>query len=276
MKRIFKLASILGLGGLVAGCNSFLDKEPDNRASIDNLDKVSALLVSAYPNRTNMSLLDPRCDYIVDMGATLDGSQPSSSFDFVVSGFMWDEYTRSESSNDTYEQYWTSVYEAISAANHALAAIETLPTSEQANAGKQRAEALMTRAYNHFTLLTMYANMFDSKFADVNTNMNPGVPYVTEPEDVVICLQSNDQVINVYSGIERYIRHIGNSQPDTDTDSFWANGNDFAGKYLILFDVRGNLSVDNGDRSGAYPFFTLPVVSKLKFTAPTIKDSGTY
>ena len=161
MKRIFKLASILGLGGLVAGCNSFLDKEPDNRASIDNLDKVSALLVSAYPNRTNMSLLDPRCDYIVDMGATLDGSQPAATFDFVVSGFMWDEYTRTESSNDTYEQYWTSVYEAISAANHALAAIETLPTSEQANAGKQRAEALMTRAYNHFTLLTMYANMFD-------------------------------------------------------------------------------------------------------------------
>ena len=92
----------------------------------------------------------------------------------------------------------------------------------------------------------------------------------------LICLQSNDQVIKVYSGIERYIRHIGNSQPDTDTDSFWANGSDFAGKYLILFDVRGNLSVDNGDRSGAYPFFTLPVVSKLKFTAPTIKDSGTY
>ena len=81
MKRIFKLASILGLGGLVAGCNSFLDKEPDNRASIDNLDKVSALLVSAYPNRTNMSLLDPRCDYIVDMGATLDGSQPAATFD---------------------------------------------------------------------------------------------------------------------------------------------------------------------------------------------------
>ena len=72
MKRIFKLASILGLGGLVAGCNSFLDKEPDNRASIDNLDKVSALLVSAYPNRTNMSLLDPRCGYIVGMGATVD------------------------------------------------------------------------------------------------------------------------------------------------------------------------------------------------------------
>lgn len=39
MKRIFKLASILGLGGLVAGCNSFLDKEPDNRASIDNLTR---------------------------------------------------------------------------------------------------------------------------------------------------------------------------------------------------------------------------------------------
>ena len=76
MKRIFKLASILGLGGLVAGCNSFLDKEPDNRASIDNLDKVSALLVSAYPNRTNMSLLDPRCDYIVDMGATSNTGRP--------------------------------------------------------------------------------------------------------------------------------------------------------------------------------------------------------
>ena len=149
------------------------------------------------------------------MGATLDGSQPAATFDFVVSGFMWDEYTRTESSNDTYEQYWTSVYEAISAANHALAAIETLPTSEQANAGKQRAEALMTRAYNHFTLLTMYANMFDSKFADVNTNMNPGVPYVTEPEDVVIKYYDRGTVAGTLEKIKndfnQAIRDIGGS-----------------------------------------------------------------
>ena len=278
MKRIFKLASILGLGGLVAGCNSFLDKEPDNRASIDNLDKVSALLVSAYPSRTNMSLLDPRCDYIVDMGATLDGSQPSSSFDFVVSGFMWDEYTRTESSNDTYEQYWTSVYEAISAANHALAAIETLPTSEQANAGKQRAEALMTRAYNHFTLLTMYANMFDSKFADVNTNMNPGVPYVTEPEDVVIKYYDRGTVAGTLEKIKndfnQAIRDIGGSA-------------DYAQpKYHFTLDAANafgaRMALYTGDYGAVIAFANalgLPTASKLNEMTedgePVKNDDGT-
>lgn len=180
MKKSLLYSSIVGLGLLASGCNDFLDKNPDNRSDITDKTKVDALLVSAYNTKTNMTLLSPRCDYMTDNGATFRGSQPSATFDYVLSGFLWDEYTKTESGNDSYEQFWTGSYQAIAAANQALASIE------QIGGGKEyasaRAEALICRAYNHFTLLTMFSNMFDRD----NMSSNLGIPYVKEPENVVI------------------------------------------------------------------------------------------
>mgnify|MGYP005754203721 CR=1 FL=1 len=179
MKKILIYAVLFGCAGM-AGCNDFLDKVPDNRTTIDSKDKVAALLVSAYPTSTYMTLLEPRCDQYVDLGVTMDGSQPLPAMDNIVSGFMWDEYTRTESGNDTYEQYWTACYAAIAAANHALEAIDRLP--DPAAAVQERGEALIARSFNHFCLLSMYSDLFDR----TNEAVNPGIPYVDQPEDIVI------------------------------------------------------------------------------------------
>ena len=48
MKKIIIL--LLIITGFTS-CSDFLDTVPDNRTQIDNLDKVKALLVSAYPTR---------------------------------------------------------------------------------------------------------------------------------------------------------------------------------------------------------------------------------
>ena len=180
MKRIIVIFLVtLGLA-LSAGCSEFLDTVPDNRTTIDTPKKISQLLATAYPDRTYMTLIEHRCDGYTDFGSTFQGMQPDAAFDNVVSAFLWDEFTRSESGNDTNEQYWTSAYNAIAVANHALEAIEQLP--DPGAASLQKGEALLARAYAHFCLLTLFADFFDTN----NLAANPGIPYVTEPETVVI------------------------------------------------------------------------------------------
>ena len=180
MKRIIEIFLVtLGLA-LSAGCSEFLDTVPDNRTTIDTPKKISQLLATAYPDRTYMTLIEHRCDGYTDFGSTFQGMQPDAAFDNVVSAFLWDEFTRSESGNDTNEQYWTSAYNAIAVANHALEAIEQLP--DPGAASLQKGEALLARAYAHFCLLTLFADFFDTN----NLAANPGIPYVTEPETVVI------------------------------------------------------------------------------------------
>lgn len=105
MKRIIEIFLVtLGLA-LSAGCSEFLDTVPDNRTTIDTPKKISQLLATAYPDRTYMTLIEHRCDGYTDFGSTFQGMQPDAAFDNVVSAFLWDEFTRSESGNDTNEQY---------------------------------------------------------------------------------------------------------------------------------------------------------------------------
>ena len=54
MKKIYYILFLLAL----AGCDSFLDKMPDNRTEIDNQQKIRALLTSAYPATDYMLLTE--------------------------------------------------------------------------------------------------------------------------------------------------------------------------------------------------------------------------
>lgn len=206
--KILYLVLSLSLAGL-AGCNDFLDVVPDNRTTIDTPEKISRLLGTAYSDRTYMTLLEHRCDGYTDFGSTFLGAQPDAAFDNVISGFLWDEFTRSESGNDSYEQYWTASYKAIAVANHALEAIGQLP--DPSVASEQRGEALVARAYAHFCLLSMFANLFDTN----NMDNDPGIPYVTEPETVVIQRYDRETVAatleHIRTDLEEGLKLIGNA-----------------------------------------------------------------
>lgn len=158
-------------------CSEFLDEVPDNRTEIDNMDKVKALLVSAYPTIFHETL-EFRCDGIVDHRATYDGTQPDGGFDYIRNAFFWEEYPKIEMDVDD-QHYWYGCYSAIASANHALAAIEKMGNPKGCEIWI--AEARLCRAYAHFMLLTLFSDFFDEN----NRSTNPGIPYVTEPEEVV-------------------------------------------------------------------------------------------
>ncbi len=170
------------------GCNKFLEKEPDNRAKLNSPEKVSQLLATAYPQANYQSFAESISDNVRDKGA--------GQIEFTNRDPYFFEDTR-DNQQDSPEFYWNACYTAIAAANQALEAITQAP--DQANYSTQKGEALLARAYAHFMLVTFF-----SKFYDPATAASAlGIPYVTEPETIVVKTYERKTVAYVYEMIEK-------------------------------------------------------------------------
>ena len=189
MRKI--IIALIASTGVLSGCSDFLGTDPDNRSYIDTPEKVSALLVSAYPSSTFYSVVDARCDGFVDYGTAIAGV--NSLFTYQEDAFRWREYSLAgEGAWDGYEPYWSAAYEAVAAANHALEAIDELEKThgQTTQLEHSRGEALLCRAYAHFCLLSLYSDFFDLD----NMASNPGIPYATDPEKTTYAEYSRETV----------------------------------------------------------------------------------
>ena len=183
------ISSITCLLLIVAtGCNKYLEKEPDNRAQLNTPEKVSQLLTGAYPQASYMSFAESISDNVSDKGAGVIELNNRDPYFF--------EDTK-DNQQDSPEFYWNGCYNAIAAANLALQAIEKAPDSARYRA--QKGEALVARAYAHF----MLANFFSKFYDPATAASDPGVPYVTEVENVVIKQYERRTVAYVYEMIEK-------------------------------------------------------------------------
>jgi len=173
----------------LAGCDDFLSKEPDNRASLDSQEKISELLVTAYPEANYMLFCEAMSDNVED--------NPSAAQDPVnADPYFWRDGTTT--AQDSPENYWNGCYTAIAAANHALEYIDKSGAPEQFTA--QRGEALVARAYSHFMLAVLFAQTYTGTAAD---EAHPGIPYVTDPEKVSFKDYDRGTVKSVYEQIEK-------------------------------------------------------------------------
>ncbi|MDI3321883.1 RagB/SusD family nutrient uptake outer membrane protein [Pinibacter soli] len=187
MKKL-SIYAIAGVLMVTAGCSKFLAKAPDNRTTLDTPEKVSQLLATAYPQANYMAFTESISDNVTDKG---QGSADHTTMDPY--------YFRDVQDNqqDSPEFYWNACYAAIAAANHAYAAC--VAATDPQNYIHQKGEALVARAYSHFMLTTLFAKRYDAK----GTNTTPGVPYVTEPEEVVIKQYDRKTVAYDYEMIEK-------------------------------------------------------------------------
>jgi hypothetical protein len=99
---------------------------------------------------------------------------------------------------DSPHYFWLRTYGAISAANHALAAIEKLG-NEDGSLNHHVGEALLARAYGHFMLVNVFSQHYSSGSSDL------GIPYIEKPETTVNPQYSRGTVAEVYAKIERDI-----------------------------------------------------------------------
>lgn len=177
---------------IVSGCQDYLEQAVDQRTQLDNVEKVSELLATAYPQADYATFTEALSDLAMDKGAgpvVVDQVNEDSYF-------FRDVESKQQGSPDF---YWNACYAAIAAANHALEAIRNAP--DPASYSAQRGEALMARAYAHFMLVTLFSQVYDPATAATA----PGIPYVTEPEKVVMGQYERRTVAYVYEQIEKDI-----------------------------------------------------------------------
>lgn len=204
----------IALTALTACSESFLDKEPDERVTLTNEDQVIQLLSSAYSTGNYGWLCEISSDNIIDINAPFSATQSNGTevtvhYNLNSWGREDDEAYRfepvkSSTDSDSPSSVWEGCYGAIATVNHALQILDEIKAK---NGGKVTAkmkaaygEAYLSRAYHHFILVNIFSQAYkndEASLADV------GVPYVTEPENVVMVDYDRGNVTDTYKKIER-------------------------------------------------------------------------
>jgi hypothetical protein len=187
MPKIFSYTVFLLILG-TTGCKKFLEKNPDNRASLESPEQVSQILATAYPQSNYMAFTESISDNVSDKG--------TGGLDLTIKQpYFFEDVTENE--QDSPEGYWNACYAAIAAANQALEACNT--ALEPGRFSSQKGEALVCRAYAHFMLVTLFARPYSA----TSSSTDPGIPYVLTPEKVIFEKYTRKTVRYVYEMIEK-------------------------------------------------------------------------
>ena len=173
----------------MVSCDDFLDTNPDNRATIDNEQKIENLLVGAYPDHDHIYVAELVSDNMDDYG-----KENPETDRFCEDAWAWKD--EKEIDNESLQSFWESSFVSISAANEVLKAINNLPESSAMQEAK--GEALMCRAYNYF----MLANMFCMPYDKAKNDTLLGLPYLTEPETQLFPKYERGNLTDLYNHIQ--------------------------------------------------------------------------
>ena len=187
MNNIFskiKVLSFVALSLVLASCNDFLDENPDDRTTINNVEKVQKLLVSAYPNKTISFLTEYSSDNVMDNGKSF------KAYDSQHKIYRFEDDP--EQSNDDPKAVWESHYLAVATANAALDGIKEI--GENAQTLPLKAEALLCRAYAIFSLTNCFCMAYDS----LTANQYLGIPY---PKESGVSVDSRGTLAETYANI---------------------------------------------------------------------------
>ncbi len=194
MKKFIKYTKLITLTVLltsITGCSDYLSELPDNRSEINSPEKISNLITGAYPDANYMTMAELMSDNALSKNRVYDGFRQILS----EAMFAWED--SDEINQDTPTFYWNNCYGAIAQANAALEAIEEL--EGQYDLDSQKGEALLARAYSHFMLVNFWGKHYDAGTAGSDL----GVPYVTEPETLLLKEYKRNTVQEVYDLVEK-------------------------------------------------------------------------
>ena len=234
---------------LSTSCGDFLDETTDNRTVIDSNEKITKLLVSAYPETSYCYLAELASDNVDD-----NGSSWTAYNRLQTQAYSWADIT--EVDTDGPQDLWDACYRAIATANQALEAIAESGTQADLNA--QKGEALLCRAFGHFVLV----NIFSKAYSETTSETDLGIPYTEKPETTVSPQYDRSTVANVYRKIDADIEA---ALPLLDDNIYDVPKYHFNKKAAYAFAARFNLYYRKYDKVveyatrvlGDYPFSVL-------------------
>ena len=235
--KIFTVLT-LGLAALgLSSCNDYLDKLPDERAELNTEEKITQLLVSAYPTCTNNLLVEVLSDNVDDNGRAY--SSPA----IVDQTYRFIDTT--EEGNDSPYDIWGGYYRAVATVNEALQAVEAMgnPASLQGDV----AEAKLIRAYSMFMLAQTFCMSWNPDKADEYL----GLPYPLVPEQDLTAQYERGTLRQLYENINKDIEealpHIADAAQKYNQPKYHFNV-----KAAYAFAARFNLYYMNYEKAIQY------------------------
>jgi hypothetical protein len=174
----------------LTGCDSFLDKTPDNRTEINTAEQTSLLLTTAYPATNSIVMAEMASDNAMD-----NGSSFTIEDKLQEEAYLWKDITSED--DDAPQTFWESCYRAVGTANEALLAISKMENPAPMQA--QRGEALLCRAWAMFQLANIFCLAYNPETADKDM----GLPYPTTPETQLRPHYERGSLADLYQRIER-------------------------------------------------------------------------
>ena len=224
MKKIKITLSLLVLIS-ISSCDEFLSETPDNRTQLDSPEKISELLVNAYPTATYADVAETMSDNVFDPGRQFGAPSLKNQ-----QNYNWE--LQDEFNIDTQAAYWDACYKAIAHANQALQAIEE--QGSPASLNPQKGEALLARAYSHFMLVSLWSNHYNPATAKSDL----GIPYVTKPEGELIKKYTRNTVQEVFDflqkDIEEGLKYVGSNYKEPKFHFTKEAGRAFASRFYLV------------------------------------------
>lgn len=192
-RKIYSYSWIAVICFLLAGCDSFLNHEPDDRLKINSLDRIAQLVTGAY-NDYGVRFTDMSSDNV----GLVDGVYYTEIA--MEDLYNWTRDIRNQEHQDSPGAFWVNSYDAISSVNVALDALDHLELKEEekSRAAAVRGEALVLRSYYHFMLVNIFAPHYDENSA----SHTPGVPYMKDIENQLVVHYERASVEEVYRQAE--------------------------------------------------------------------------
>lgn len=182
MKKLNILFIAFGMLALLSSCDDYLDKLPDDRASLDTEEKITQFLISCYGTRNNAYVQEYSSDNVGFNGSQYQ-VQPNQDKLYHF------EDVETEN-NDDPRSLWNNYYAAVASANIALDAIDQM--GNPASLKGQRAEALLCRAWGMFRLATLFCMAYDP------TKEYLGLPY---PKVAGVSVNERGTLTELYDNI---------------------------------------------------------------------------
>lgn len=188
---IYKIFGLPLIALMLTGCERYFEVNPDMRTELNTADKVGQLLVTAYPTADYFLFAESASDNSTDKGPGNFGQN-----DIARDSYLWKEVTQIQDSYSP-NSYWLDMYRAISAANHAIEAVDD--NNFGVKGQQYKGEALICRAYAHHMLVTLFSKAYQIG----GDNSSYGIPYLSTPEKNAFQNYDRGTVASVYENIEK-------------------------------------------------------------------------
>lgn len=195
----------------MTSCNDFLDKAPDTRVELQDVEQLRELMVDGYNQYDYSTVCELSSDNVIDNNSPSDKGVRYNLAPYDVMDnelFAWEDVKSSTDANSPSAQ-WNGCYAAIASCNAVLEAADRieaqggLSTDDAAKLRAVRGEALVSRAYHHFVLTNIFCMPYRG---DELSQKDLGIPYITKPETKLDVKYNRGTVKQDYDSIERDLK----------------------------------------------------------------------